>query len=37
MIMAWKPNGFSNECIKPPATSGYSLDMTLDYFNNPTF
>ena len=27
----------SNESIKPPATSGYSLDLKVDYFNNPKF
>ena len=34
--MAWKSIGFSDESVKPTATSGNSLTK-LDYFNNPRF
>lgn len=36
-IMAWKSKGLLNESIKPPATSGDSLNSRPYYFNNPKF
>ena len=32
-----KSKGLSSESIEPPATSDNSLNLRLDYFNNPQF
>ena len=34
---AWKSIDLSDESIKPLATSDNSLNLILDYFNNPKF
>ena len=37
VVMSWKSVALSDQSIKPPATSGNSLNLRLDYFNNPNF
>ena len=37
VIRRWKSKGWSDESIKPPATSNNSLNPRLDYYNNPKF
>ena len=36
-VTAWKLKGLPDGSIKPPATSDNSLNLTVDYFNNPKF
>ena len=37
VVMSWKSVGLSDQSIKPPATSGNSVNLRLHYFNNPNF
>ena len=33
-VTAWKSKGFTDESIKPPLTSGNSLNPGVSYFDN---
>lgn len=35
MIIAWNSKSVSKEIFKPPATSNNSLDLTINYTDNP--
>ena len=37
VVMSWKSLGLSDQSIKPPPTSGNSVNLRLHYFNNPNF
>ena len=33
-VLSWQSKGLSNESIKPPTTSNYSLNPRLSYYGN---